>query len=101
MSASPLVIPNPGTVVPSGSLITPTGSMGPVGPQGVSADATNQLVIGSDGMVSLPGSVLWYQRLRSYNSVVNPNFEVNQLSSNAVRLVDRWNLWKRLGLRRQ
>jgi len=98
MSASPLVIPNPGTVVPSGSLITPTGSMGPVGPQGVSADATNQLVIGSDGMVSLPGSVLWYQRLRSYNSVVNPNFEVNQLSSNAVRLVDRWNLWKTAGI---
>src|SRR5689334_22298575 len=49
--------PNPGTVVPSGSLITPSGSMGaqgPVGPTGVSANVGNLAQLGSDNLVLVP-----------------------------------------------
>ena len=49
--------PNPGTVVPSGSLITPSGTMGaqgPTGPTGVSVNAGNLAQLGTDNLVLVP-----------------------------------------------
>jgi hypothetical protein len=72
----------PGTVIPSGSLVSPGGGQGPQGITAVSADAGNLAVLGSDNLVSVPTSnitpVIWSQRLRSFNAVGNPNFEVDQ-----------------------
>lgn len=66
-------IPSPGTVVPSGSLIAPsgsqgamgpTGTMGPTGPVGppgptrVSADSGNMAKLGSDNLISVPQASL-------------------------------------------
>jgi len=54
----------PGTVVPSGSLITPSGDQGPTGAQGptgpaggtsVSANANNKATLGSDSLVLVQG----------------------------------------------
>jgi len=95
MSTSPLVIPNPGQVVPTGSLVTPSGSMGPTGPTSKSADPGNLLSFGSDGLISLPSSTIWGQRLRSLNAVGNPNFEVDQRQCGtsvamSTAFVDRW-----------
>jgi hypothetical protein len=49
--------PSPGTVVPAGSLVTPSGSMGaqgPTGPTGVSANAGNLAKLGTDNLVLVP-----------------------------------------------
>src|SRR5215467_4329319 len=55
----------PGTVVPSGSLITPSGDQGPTGAQGptgpaggtsVSANANNKATLGTDSLVLVQGT---------------------------------------------
>jgi hypothetical protein len=92
----------PGTAIPSGSLISPGGGQGPQGITAVSADAGNLAVLGSDNLISVPTSnvqpVIWSQRLRSYNAVGNPTFEVDQRNAGAALtnpanqtfLQDRW-----------
>src|SRR5215467_4556604 len=53
----------PGTVIPSGVLVTPggpqgiTGLQGPSGPNAVSADAGNQAKLGSDSLIYVPGGI--------------------------------------------
>ena len=95
--------PTPGTVVPTGSLVTPSGTMGaqgPPGPTAVSSDAGNIAILGSDAKIFVPDPtpVIWSQTRRMFNSVGNPNFEVDQrnvgtaltaLPSNNF-ICDRW-----------
>ena len=74
----------PGSVVGVGKLVTPGGAQGPLGgtgppgPNVVSADAGNIAVLGSDNLIMVPQSTIWNQRLRSFNAIGNPNFEVDQ-----------------------
>lgn len=76
--------PVPGTIVPSGSLVSPGGTQGaggPTGPSGptqVSADAGNLATLGSDNLILVPQSSIWSMRNRNYNGMLNPNFEVDQ-----------------------
>ena len=71
----------PGSIVGVGKLVTPGGAQGPaggLGPTAVSADAGNIATLGSDNLILVPQSSIWSVRLRSWNSVGNPNFEVDQ-----------------------
>lgn len=91
---------NPGPTGATGST-GPTGPTGPQGPAGtavVSSDAGNLAVLGSDSLISVPVSSIWNVRLRTYNAIGNPNFEVDQrnvgttLTSPATGVLwqDRW-----------
>ena len=64
----------------SGVLISPGGQQGIPGPNAVSTDAGNQATFGSDNKIYVPDPtpVITSVRLRSFNSVSNPNFEVTQ-----------------------
>ena len=100
----------PGSVVAAGKLIAPGGAPGvtggpgvpgPPGPNVVSADAGNIATLGSDNLILVPQQTLWYQRLRAYNSLGNPNFEVDQRNvTNAIVpgassfMCDRWQILK-------
>lgn len=97
--ANPIAVP--GTNVPIGSLATPGGAQGVQGIQGptaVSADTGNIATLGSDNLVLVPQSTIWDVRMRSFNAVGNPNFEVDQRNAgvNVVSpvggtwLCDRW-----------
>jgi hypothetical protein len=106
MAASGIAIP--GTVVPSGSLAGPggasgiqgiQGNIGPAGPNAVSADTGNIATLGSDNLISVPASSIWSMRLRSFNALGNPNFEVDQFNTTTTLKVvagqartsaDRW-----------
>jgi hypothetical protein len=75
-------------------------------PSGVSADAGNIATLGSDSRIYVPDPtpVITSVRLRSFNAIGNPNFEVDQRNvGNAISLAagnvikfgcDRWNLNK-------
>jgi hypothetical protein len=86
----------PGSVVAIGSQASPAGAQGIQGPTAVSADAGNIATLGSDSLVLVPQSTLWYQRLRSFNAIGNPNFEVDQrlagggTSTQGAFGCDRW-----------
>ena len=92
----------PGTVIPSGVLVSPGGGQGPQGITAVSADSGNLAVLGSDNLVSVPTSnvtpVIWSVRLRSFNAIGNGNFEVDQRNVGTVvvspsagtYIIDRW-----------
>jgi hypothetical protein len=99
----------PGANVPSGAAISPagqpgptgatgaTGATGPAGPSVVSTDAGNVATIGSDSKIYVPDPtpVITSVRLRSFNSVGNCNFEVDQYRSGVVtnpsaKVIDRW-----------
>src|SRR5215469_1636975 len=95
----------PGTSVPSGSAVGPGGAQGIQGLPGpivVSSDAGNIATIGSDNQILVPQSQIWSVRLRSFSSINNPTFEVNQrspataitLSTVAVWPLDRWTVSK-------
>jgi len=74
--ANPIAVP--GTVVPASSGVSPGGAQGLIGPVQVSADSGNIAQLGSDGLVLVPQSQITAVRLRSFNAVGNPNFEVDQ-----------------------
>jgi len=94
----------PGTVIPSGVLVTPGGPQGiggiqgPSGPNYVSADAGNIATIGTDNLILVPQSQITSVRLRSFNAVGNPNFEVAQRNTGTALanpasgafIEDRW-----------
>lgn len=94
----------PGTVVPGGSLTSPGGTQGVPGSTAISTDANNLATFGSDGGLSVPVSSIWSTRLRSYNALGNPNFEVDQRAVNASLTyaagnvtqfqADRWQITK-------
>ena len=73
----------PGSVVNVGKLVTPGGAQGQSGPSAVSADPGNIAVLGSDNLILVPQSTIWSQRLRSFNAIGNPNFEVDQRNIHA------------------
>src|SRR5438132_14165356 len=91
----------PGAVVPSGSQASPAGPQGIQGPTAVSTDAGNLAVLGSDNLVSVPTSAITAVRLRSFNAIGNPTFEVDQRSAGVSTAtlpasaggwgIDRWN----------
>jgi hypothetical protein len=64
----------------------------------ISTDAGNIAKLGSDNLILVPQSALWSMRLRSVNSIGNPNMEVDQklggttaaIASGNVALIDRW-----------
>jgi hypothetical protein len=94
----------PGSIVAAGKLVTPGGAPGPVGPTAVSSDPGNLAVLGSDNLILVPQSSIWSARLRSFNAIGNPNFEINQrLPGTALSipagnlgtfLLDRWRVGK-------
>jgi hypothetical protein len=53
-------------------------------PIAVSTDSGNLATIGSDKLILVPQQTLWYQRLRSFNSVGNSNFEIDQRNAGAI-----------------
>src|SRR5215469_9796215 len=71
----------PGTSVPSGSAVGPGGAQGIQGLPGpivVSSDAGNIATIGSDNQILVPQSQIWSVRQRTFSSIGNPTFEVDQ-----------------------
>src|SRR6516165_446511 len=60
----------------------PQGTQGPTGPtgppSGVSTDSGNIATLGSDAKILVPQSAITAMRLRSFNAIGNPNFEVDQ-----------------------
>src|SRR4029077_8607673 len=82
------------------------GPAGPAGPTAVSTDSGNLATLGSDSLLYLPPSAvqptIWSVRLRSFNAVGNPNFEVDQRNAgsvltnaiNSIFLQDRYQLNK-------
>jgi hypothetical protein len=83
--ANPIAIP--GSVVPTGSQVSPGGAQGVqglTGPIAVSADSGNLATIGSDNLVLVPQSSIWNVRLRSFNAIGNPNFEVDQRNAKSA-----------------
>jgi hypothetical protein len=89
----------PGSVVNAGDLVTPGGAQGPLGPTAVSANTGNVATLGSDSLIYVPdpASEITSVRLRSFNAVGNPNFEVDQRNvggsvnpANNVGIIDRW-----------
>lgn len=70
----------------------------------VSTDVGNLATLGSDNLISVPQSSLWYQRLRSWNSVGNSTMELDQRNAgNLISLaagnvssmvIDRWQVGK-------
>jgi hypothetical protein len=95
----------PGAIVGSGALVTPGGAQGPggaAGPTAVSTDTGNLAVLGSDSKILVPQSSIWSMRLRSFNAIGNPNFEIDQrnvgnISTDpSVMPIDRW-IYQRAG----
>jgi hypothetical protein len=89
--ANPIAIP--GTVVPTGSLTNPGGAQGVQGIQGptaVSADTGNLATLGSDSKILVPQSSIWSARLRSWNSVGNSTFEVDQRNAGGITTGSGW-----------
>jgi hypothetical protein len=108
----------PGSVVGVGKLITPGGQTGPKGDAGTAANVpladitqngllrktsgnTTDFTDGTNNYQPLATAVqptIWSARLRSFNSVGNPNFEVNQpygtytslVNPASGKLLDRW-----------
>jgi hypothetical protein len=82
--------------------IGPQGATGPTGPNAVSADANNQAKLGSDNLIYVPDPTpaITSVRLRSFNAIGNPNFEVAQrnirnavnVSAGSAFIEDRWQL---------
>ena len=68
----------PGATGATGPASTVPGPQGPPGPSAVSTDSGNIAVLGSDNLILVPQSTIWNQRLRSFNAIGNPNFEVDQ-----------------------
>jgi hypothetical protein len=101
--ASVSTVPAPGTVVASGSLVSPSGKPGPTA---VSADSGNLAQLGSDSLISVPSSSIWSVRLRSFNAIGNPTFEVDQANIHAgltnsvsgTRIADRWLIGRGAGV---
>lgn len=95
-----------GTNVASGSLISPGGQQGIPGPNAVSTDAGNQATFGSDAKIYVPNPTptITSVRLRSFNAVGNPNFQVDQRMCNnwfanpasGSFIMDRWAVLKQL-----
>jgi hypothetical protein len=104
----------PGSVVGVGKLITPGGQQGPKGDAGTAANVpladitqngllrqntgkTTDFVDGTNNCQPLAPQI-WSVRLRSFNSVGNPNFEVDQRMAGASLInpvsgsfpLDRW-----------
>jgi hypothetical protein len=70
-----------GPTGPAGS----TGAAGPTGPPGptaISTDPGNIATLGSDSLILVPQSQIWSARLRSFNAIGNPTFEVDQRNVN-------------------
>src|SRR6266850_5359204 len=69
-----------GTVVASGVLVSPGGQQGIPGPNALSTDVGNQATFGSDAKIYVPdpSPVIWSVRLRSFQAIGNPNFEIDQ-----------------------
>ena len=103
----------PGTVVPSGSLISPAGDQGPVGAQGpagpstVSTDPGNIATLGTDSKILVPQSQITAIRLRTYNALGNSTFECDQRQNASPGMtnpaggifpVDRWYYQKSAGV---
>jgi hypothetical protein len=80
----------------------PGGATGPAGPSAVSTNAGNLATLGSDSLILVPQSSIWNLRLRSFNAVGNPTFEVDQRNvGNTLAAVapgtmvqDRWQINK-------
>jgi len=87
----------------------PQGTQGPTGPtgppSGVSTDSGNIATLGSDAKILVPQSAITAVRLRSFNAIGNPNFEVDQRNcGNSVNFPaggylktfvnDRWSIEK-------
>jgi hypothetical protein len=84
----------------------PQGTQGPTGPTGppagVSTDSGNIATLGSDANILVPQSSITSMRLRSYNAVGNPNFEVDQRNAgtgivnigSSQFILDRWSFIK-------
>jgi hypothetical protein len=75
------------------------GAQGVQGPTAVSADTGNIATLGSDSLILVPKSTIWNVRLRSFNAIGNPTFEVDQRTyftgvTNQGGVLDRWNLTK-------
>ena len=70
--------PSPGLLVPSGSLVSPSGGASIVGPLQVSGDTGNLLTTGSDGYISLPSRTIYGIRQKTYNAIRNPEALVIQ-----------------------
>lgn len=93
----------PGTVIPSGVLATPGGAQGLQGPTVISADAGNIAQLGTDSRIYVPDqtSNITSVRLRSFNAVGNPNFEVDQRNcfaslpniASGAWVQDRWKVF--------
>jgi hypothetical protein len=90
-----------GTNVASGVLISPGGQQGIPGPNAISSDAGNQATFGSDNKIYVPDPtpVITSVRLRSFNAMGNPTFEVDQrnvgtalLNVGAPFSLDRWQI---------
>jgi hypothetical protein len=107
----------PGSVVGVGKLITPGGQQGPKGDAGTAANVpladitqngllrqtpglTTSFVDGTNNYQPL-APVIWSQRLRSFNAVGNPTFEVTQRNcgvalvnpAHGTMIEDRWAAW--------
>jgi hypothetical protein len=95
----------PGTNVPAGAAVSPGGAQGVQGIQGSvtpSADALNIATLGSDSRIYVPDPtpVITSVRLRSFNAIGNPSFEVDSrqvgsLLTNPASggfIQDRWQL---------
>lgn len=73
-----------------------SGPQGPAGPTAVSSDTGNIAILGSDSKILVPQSSIWSMRLRSFNTVGNPTFEVDQISNGNIvaaangKIIDRW-----------
>ena len=88
----------------------PQGNPGPPGPGTPSANTGNLLTTGTDNLLYLPPSAIqptiWSVRLRSFNAVGNPTFEVDQRNvyaaltnpANGTFIQDRYAILKSAGL---
>jgi Collagen triple helix repeat (20 copies) len=91
---------SPGAQGPQGA----AGAAGPPGPTAVSANTGNVATLGSDSLIYVPdpASEITSVRLRSFNAIGNPNFEVCQRNTGALLtnpnvgalIEDRWALNK-------
>ena len=108
----------PGSVVGVGKLITPGGQQGPKGDAGTAANVpladitqngllrktsgnTTDFTDGTNNYQPLAAAIqptIWSARLRSFNAIGNPNFEVDQrkvgtaTTANGQFVLDRWQL---------
>jgi hypothetical protein len=78
-----------------------TGATGPAGPTAISADTGNLATLGSDSLILVPQSSIWSVRLRSFNAIGNPTFEVDQRNTGNIQAnwtsgpaLDRWSIAK-------